>query len=290
MSERNVGRSGVRDVRARRGGTPLRLPLVGGLALLAVQACSPKQVHEEPIMENGDRVSVESAQTASTDAAASARMAAERGRADSIRAEALASCSGDVCDALVRGEVALGMSETQVLAATGTTASAWRVRRSGPAVVLMPRSLNDVPADAVAPVAMVRLDAGRVAGYAYREPTGLRLVSRPSDATTEGRASALAEQLLRQGDDLAARGDLDGALNRYDRADVLRPDDPMITYRIATVLDKELRPIEALIQYQLFLHQLELERIEAVGDQYAKLSDAIARARERVIVLEKQSQ
>ncbi|HKK08055.1 MAG TPA: hypothetical protein VKA44_04155 [Gemmatimonadota bacterium] len=266
------------------------LSLAGGLSLAAAAGCAPKRVHEDPILENGDRVSVESPGTEATDAAASARMAEERDRADSLRAAALASCRGDVCDALVRGEVALGMSETQVLAATGTTAEAWRIRRAGPAVVLMPRSLDDVPSDAVAQVAMVRLDGGQVAGYAYREATGLRLVSRPEDATTEGRASALAEQLLRQGDDLAARGDLDGALNRYDRADVLRPDDPMITYRIATVLDKELRPIEALIQYQLFLHQLELERIEAVGDQYAKLSDAIARARERVIVLEKQSQ
>jgi tetratricopeptide (TPR) repeat protein len=182
------------------------------------------------------------------------------------------------------------MSETQVMAATRTTAAAWRIRSAGPAVVLSPRSLTDAPRDAVADVAMVRLDGGRVAGYAYREATGLRLVSKPEDATTAGRAKALAEQLLRQGDDLVARGDLDGALNRYDRADVLRPDDPMISYRIATVLDKQLRPIEALIQYQLFLHQLELEKIEAVGDQYAKLADAIAQARQRIIVLEKQTQ
>jgi len=62
----------------------------------------------------------------------------------------------------------------------------------------------------------------------------------------------------------------------------------MIGYRIATVLDKELRPIEALIQYRLFLHQLELENIEARGDAAAKMADAIARARERIIVLEKQ--
>ncbi|NIP80796.1 MAG: hypothetical protein GWM90_16900, partial [Gemmatimonadetes bacterium] len=44
-----------------------------------------------------------------------------------------------------------------------------------------------------------------------------------------------------------------------------------------------------LIRYQLFLHQLELERIEAVGDAYAKLADAIAHARERVIILERRT-
>lgn len=112
------------------------------------------------------------------------------------------------------------------------------------------------------------------------------MVDAPADATTEGRARARAEMLLREGDDYAARGELDAALDRYDRAQVLAAD-PIVDYRIATVLDKQLRPIEALIRYQLFLHRLELEKIEATGDAYAKLADAIARARERIIVLEK---
>jgi hypothetical protein len=95
--------------------------------------------------------------------------------------------------------------------------------------------------------------------------------------------------LLREGDDLVARGEFDMALSRYDRAQVLRPGDAQIDYRIATVLDKQLRPIEALIRYQLFLHRLELERIEAVGQAYGHLANAIAHARERVIILEKQT-
>ncbi len=284
----NIERLSVVERGSETGGTAARLALAGGLAAtLWLGGCATHRIHEQPIMENGDRVEVPSGREAA-DPGASARMAAERVSADSIRAEALATCSGDVCDALVRGELALGMSESQVLAATRTSAAAWRIRRSGPAVVLMPRSLDDGPSDGVADVAMVRLDGGRVASYAYDEATGVRLVSKPEDATTGGRADALAEQLLREGDDLVASGDLDGALNRYDRADVLRPDDPMIGYRIATVLDKELRPIEALIQYRLFLHQLELENIEARGDAAAKMADAIARARERIIVLEKQ--
>jgi tetratricopeptide (TPR) repeat protein len=126
-----------------------------------------------------------------------------------------------------------------------------------------------------------------VASYSYQEAQGVRVVQSARDATAAGRADALAEMLIREGDDLAARGDLDGALNRYDRADVLRRDDAELDYRIATVLDKQLRPIEALIRYQLFLHRLELEKIEVQGDAYAKLADAIARARERIVVLEK---
>jgi tetratricopeptide (TPR) repeat protein len=95
--------------------------------------------------------------------------------------------------------------------------------------------------------------------------------------------------LLREGDDLVARGEFNMALNRYDRAHVLRPGDPEVEYRIATVLDKQLRPIEALIRYRLFLHQLELERIQATGEAYGHLASAIAHARERVIVLERQT-
>lgn len=286
----SVQRRSMQGIRGLRGTAPAgRVALAGGVALSVwLTGCATHRIHEQPIMENGDRVEVPSGQEAA-DPQTAARMAEERQSADSIRAEALATCSGDVCDALVRGELALGMSEPQVLAATRTSASAWRVRRAGSAVVLMPRSLDHGPSDAVADVALVRLDDGRVASYAYNEATGVRLVRSPADATTAGRASALAGQLLREGDDLVASGDLNGALNRYDRADVLRPDDPMIDYRIATVLDKQLRPIEALIQYKLFLHELELENIEARGDAAAKMADAIARARERIIVLEKQS-
>jgi len=281
---RLVGPRGALD-----GRLPRRMALGGAVLCLGVTGCATHRIHEQPIMENGDRVEVPSGSEAA-DPQVAEDMARERERADSIRAEALASCTGDVCESVVRGELALGMDETQVLAATRTTAGSWRIRRSGPAVVFMPRTVVGGPSDGVGEIAMVRLDGGAVASYAYREPTGLRLVSRPEDATTSGRASALAEQLLREGDDLVARGDFEGALNRYDRADVLRPDDPMIGYRIATVLDKELRPVEALIQYQLFLHQMELENIEARGDAAAKMADAIAQARQRVIVLEKQTQ
>lgn len=258
-------------------------------AALLVAACAPKRVDEEPILRNGERVPDADATVEEVRRESEAQRAEVAGRREELAAEALATCTGAICDALARGEVALEMTEAQVLAATGTTDEAWRIRRNGRVAVMVPRSTVDAPRDAVGELGMVQFRDGAVASYTYREAQGVRLVSRPEDATTAGRANALAEMLIREGDDLAARGDLDAALDRYDRAQVLQPGNVELDYRIATVLDKQLRPIEALIRYQLFLHRLELEKIEAVGDAYAKLADAIARARERIIVLEKQA-
>src|SRR5690606_19948744 len=255
--------------------------------LLALVACAPRRIHEEPILETGDRVEDMDAWVDAVRNQAALDQARLLDKRDSISAVAPSNCEPESCAAVARGEIALGMTEAQVLAATSTTREAWAVRTSGPAAVMVPASLESAPRDVVGQVAMVQFNGGRVATYSYREAQGVRVVADAADATTEGRASALAAMLIREGDDLAARGDLAGALDRYDRASVLRPNDPLLDYRIATVLDKQLRPIEALIQYQLFLHRLELERIEAVGDAYAKLADAIAHARERVIILEK---
>ncbi len=259
-----------------------------GLSLVALAACAPKRVHEEPILVNGDRVQSPDAVVAVVQNQAAVDQASRMDRRDQIAADALASCTPDICRAVTRGELALGMNEVQVMAATRTTPEAWSIRHSGAATVMVPRSLAHAPRDGVGEIALVQLHDDQVASYSYREAQGIRLVADPEDATNEGRAAALADMLVREGDDLAARGDLDGALDRYDRASILHAD-PMIDYRIATTLDKQLRPIEALIRYRLFLHKLELERIEAVGDAYAKLADAIAHARERVIVLERHS-
>ncbi|HEX7118051.1 MAG TPA: hypothetical protein VF212_04650 [Longimicrobiales bacterium] len=255
------------------------------IAIAALAACTPKRVNEEPILENGDRVPGSEATVSAVRDQAAVEQAERREARDALAAEALASCEPEVCRAITRGELALGMNETQVMAATRTTPAAWSVRRAGDATVMVPAALSNAPRDGVGEIAMVQLRDGRVSTYSYHEAQGVRIVDEPGDATTDGRAAALAEMLIREGDDLAARGDLAGALDRYDRASVLRAD-PMLDYRIATVLDKQLRPIEALIRYRLFLHRLELEKIEAVGDAYAKLADAIAHARERVIILE----
>ena len=250
-------------------------------------ACAPQRINQEPILENNDRVPEASVEGAA--AASAHQQAVQQMSRDSIAAEAMASCAGDICTAVTRGEVALGMNETQVLAATRTTYDAWTVRRAEGSAVLVPRSSMYAPRDAAGEVAMVQVADGRVRSYSYREPQGVRVVSRPQDATTDGRAVAMADMLVREGDDYVARGEFVMALDRYDRAHVLKPEDPSIIYRVATTLDKQLRPIEAAIQYRLFLHRLELERIDAVGDAYAKLATAIAYAKERIVVLERRS-
>lgn len=253
--------------------------------LLVVAACAPKRVNEPPILDNGDRVpdpAVAVEDTRRTSAEATTRR-------DELTALGLADCDGATCAALARGEVAIGMSFAQVLAATRTTESAWHRRDAGDVTVVVPSAPDYVPADAVGRIALVHLRDGRVRAYGYQEAHGVRVVSQPGDATLEGRAAAMADALLREGDDFAARGQLERALDRYDRAQVLLPGDALVEYRIATVLDKQLRPIEALVRYQLFLHRLELERIRATGEAYGQLAEAIAHARERVLILERQA-
>lgn len=256
------------------------------VALSAVAvACAPKRIHQDPILDNNDRVA--EAEVHGAAAHAASQQAAQQASRDSIAAAAMARCVGDICAAVTRGELALGMNETQVLAATRSGYDAWTVRRSGGTSILVPRSLQHAPSDAVGRVVMVQVDDGLVRSYSYGEAQGVRVVSSPADATTQGRAVAMADMLLREGDDYVARGEFDMALNRYDRAQVLNPSDAAIAYRVATTLDKQLRPIEAQIQYMRFLHQLELEKIEARGDAFAKLAEAIAHAKERIIVLDR---
>lgn len=265
---------------AGHGGTGRRLtlPILLVTAAAVATGCSTKKVDEEPVIEQGDRIPA---------ASDTVRPGTDRSVDAPDRAAALAECTGQVCDALARGELSLGMNEDQVLTATRTGRSAWQVRRSGEVVIMSPDDMARPPDDAVAPVAWVQLRDGDVIRYAYSESQGVRLVSTPGDTTLEGRARARGRALLAEGDDLAARGELDRALDRYDRADILLRDDPMVTYRIASTLDKQLRPIQALIQYKLFLHRLELEKIRARGEVAANVAEAIARARERIIVLEK---
>lgn len=259
------------------------------LPALLLAACAPKRVHEQPVLENGDRVaSPDAVIDAARQQTARASRDAQNQR-DAVAATAYASCAPEICAAITRGEVALGMTEFQVLAATRTTEGAWQTRAAGEATVMVPASRSGAPRDAVGELAMVQLRNGRVNSYSYHESQGVRVVASQADATTAGRASALANMLVREGDDLVARGEFDMGLSRYDRAQVLRPNDAQIDYRIATVLDKQLRPIEALLRYQLFLHRLEIDKIQAVGEAYGHLASAIAHARERVIVLERQT-
>ena len=258
------------------------------LFITAVAACAnPKRVQEEPItvMRNGDRIEAPvRAIDAATTQALEARIQGREQR-DSLAAVALGQCAQAICAALGRGELALGMTETQVLAATRSTDVAWTSRRHGGVTVLTPRDADAGPRDAVGAVALVQLANGAVSSLTYREPQGLRTVSAPSDVTDANRVRA--EALVREGDAMAAAGDFAAALERYDRASVVSRADAELQYKMATSLDKLLRPIEASLRYRLFLHQLELEKIAAVGNANARLAEAIAHAQQRIIVLDR---
>jgi tetratricopeptide (TPR) repeat protein len=266
---------------------PQLAPTVFITALMAAACANPKRIDEGPmtVMRNGDRVS---APTRGMDAATTQALEAQiagRNNRDSLSAVAFANCTPAICAALGRGEVALGMTEAQLLAASRSTELAWTMRGGAGVTVLTPRDVDAGPRDAVGPLALVQLADGAVASITYREPQGLRTVSAASDANDANRVRAVA--LVREGDALAAAGDFTAALDRYDRASVVNRADAELQYKMATSLDKLLRPVEAELRYKMFLNQLEIQRIDAQGNANAKLAEAIARARERIIVLDK---
>lgn len=257
-------------------------------ALAAATACGPHIRPLEQTIDNGEVLRPQGDEVVER-ARAEGEMQRER-IADQRAAStgtALTTCTPVICDAISRGEVALGMNEAEVLAATRTTPQAWDMRGTGGMMTMSAQTGGRTPSDAVARLAFISFRNGEVSSYTYREPNGFRTVNDPADATYAGRSAARADALLEQGDEYAAAGSLDLALQRYDQADILRPGHPETTLRIATTLDKSLRPIEAIMRYQLFIHQLELEKINAHGDAAAKIAEAIARAHERIVVIER---
>ena len=256
--------------------------------LLVAVACAPypQRIKDAPIMSNGQKVP--GADAVAMGAAAQLERTRSKLVMDSLYAAASANCEPAACAAVARGELLLGMSDAQVYAASRSTPVAWSVRRSGSTAVMVPASSEAAPRDANGALAMVQFDGARVALFAYREPQGLRVVTRAEDATTQGKARAVASGLVKEGDDLVATNDLAGALNRYDRASVLVPNDPDVQFKTARILDLQLRPLEALMRYQRFLQSLDLERIKAYGEANAKLAEAIALAQRRIVVLERQ--
>lgn len=257
-------------------------------AFLALHACAPypQRVNESPIMINGDRVP-------SADASTAAPMVAEerdaaRASIDSVHALATAGASAAMREAIARGEVTIGMNEVQVYAATRTAPVAWVIRRAGSDAVLVPARVSMSPRDRVGEMVMVQMEAGRAVVLSRRGPQGLLVASRPQDASAQAQGKAAADALVREGDDLVTANDMAGALNRYDRASVLDPENAEVQYKAARLLDLQLRPQEALMRYQRFLLSLDLERIKAQGEANAKMAEAIAMAQQRIVVLEKQ--
>lgn len=261
--------------------------ILAAMAWLATACNGPRRIHEEPVLYTGDRVATADAAIASARARESAAQQDARERQDAVLSTASSTCAPAICAAIQRGEVSLEMTEAQVMAATRTTVDAWSLRRSGASVVMTPASLDMVPRDATGSLAMVQFTDGRVASVSWRERTGLRVVQSSADTTAAARTKVQADAMIREGDDFVLAGDRARALERYDRALILRSDDAMLNYKVAQLLDQQLRPVEALMRYQRFLQQLELQRIDAMGTQNAKLAEAIALAQQRIVVLDR---
>lgn len=231
--------------RCTKAAQPSRI--MWGLLIAALLGCGSK--YEQPGIEDVDAVqpnlgAVPDTREADIEAARARTEQAQDEIAwdmDSITARALEECTPFTCPALERGELALGMTHAQVLVATQATPAAWNVRGSSTAWIMLPAS--EPVHDVVGELAMIVLRDGMVVSYRYREPTGLRSVTNPVDAATAGRRRAMAGRLLRDGDDLVAAGRLYAALDKYVEADILDPDNPDISSRIARLL-RRLEPAD----------------------------------------------
>jgi len=268
----------------------LSLALLGAAMLPLLTACNgPRVIHEAPVLASGDRVAV---MDSLVDAERGARRASEtaaRRTGDSIASLSAATCAPAVCAAVSRGEVILGMTEPQLLAATRTTPDAWTAFPVDASTVFRPGSQLSLPRDAQGTLSSVSVRDGRVVSIVRETRAGVQSVASPVDTGSTVRVRALADAMIREGDDYIAAGDRTRALERYDRALVMRGDDALLNYKVAQLLDQQLRPVEALMRYQKFLLQMELQRIDALGTQNAKLAEAIALAQQRVLVLDRRS-
>lgn len=268
--------------------TSMRIATLLGAAV-ALAACSQK--FQQPRIDDMTAVqpnlgTTSNSQRADTEAAgrrADSVRAAIAQQSSGYHATALSTCSPDVCAALGRSEMAIGMNRAAVFAVTNSMPEGWTIRGTESMGSMMPVQRN--LKDRVSEVAMVSFRDGRVISYTYRETQGLRTVAAREDATMEGRRRAQANSLLEQGDQLVAAGRSDEALARYDQADVVDPNNPGTTLRIAKLLDQQLRPVEALMRYQKFLHEMEIDRINARGRANAELAGAVVAAQARVVHL-----
>jgi tetratricopeptide (TPR) repeat protein len=255
-------------------------------ALLVLGACTANRVRERPILVNGDKMQTPDELAANSRVRGDAERALYAQRRDSIAAAAAASCSGEICSALTRGEVMLGMNTAQVMAATKTTGEAWSVRYAGRATVMVGARPSVPPRDVNGELGLVQLEDGKVSSYGYREPQGLRVIAAASDASAESRAKAQAAALIKEGDDFNLVGKRAEALDRYDRALLMDGSNAMLQYKVATLLDLQLRPQEALMRYERFLQQMRIQTIQAQGDAAAKQAEAIAMAQQRIVILQ----
>lgn len=259
---------------------------LGLVLLLAACAPYPQRVRQPVTTPNNATVPA----TTGAEAATASQLALQRlkASADSVFTLSVANCTSTQCEAIARGEIVIGMSPDHVMAATRSAPQAWIVRVAGDFATMVPAVPSTKPYDRLGDVMMIQMERGGTRVISRRGPQGIMVVANPQDASTQAMARQQAELLVREGDDLVAANDLAGALNRYDRASVLDPQQPEIEYKAARLLDLQLRPQEALMRYQRFLLSLDLERIRAQGEASARMAEAIALAQQRIVILEKQ--
>ncbi len=215
--------------------------LVSAAIVLVAIGCGQK--YRQPTIDDVEPVQPNLGTLPDTqqDDVAAARERTERlqaqiaGEMDSITTVALSECTAYTCARLGGREVALGMTHAQVLVATGSTPVAWRLRGSTATGIMLPA--HAPVHDAVGQLVMVVWRDRMVASYTYREPTGLRSVTNAVDATTAGRHRAMAQSLLKDGDDLVAAGRLYEALDKYVAAEILDPHNPDISGRIGRMMN-----------------------------------------------------
>ncbi len=258
-----------------------------GLLLLA-SACAPypQRVRQPVTLPNN--ATVEAAEGANAAAAVGAEHEMLRAAADSVYTLAVSNCAPAHCEGIARGEIMIGMDRNAIMAAARSAPQAWVLRTAGDYGTMVPRTPSVSPYDRSGEVMMIQMERGGASVISRRGPQGIMVVSRPQDGSAQAMARQQAEALVREGDDLVAANDLAGALNRYDRASVLDPQQPEIEYKAARLLDLQLRPQEALMRYQRFLLSMDIERIKAQGDAAAKMAEAIALAQQRIVILERQ--
>lgn len=259
---------------------------LGLLVLAAACAPYPQRVRQPVVIPNNS--TVQAADAASAAAAVGAEQQMLRNAADSVHMLAAGKCSPAHCEGIARGELMIGMNRNAVMAATRSAPQAWIIREAGDYGTMVPATPSAAPYDRNGEVMVIQMERGGASVISRRGPQGIMVVSRPQDASAQALARQQAEALVREGDDLVAANDLAGALNRYDRASVLDPQQPEIEYKAARLLDLQLRPQEALMRYQRFLLSLDIERIKAQGDAAAKMAEAIALAQQRIVILERQ--
>lgn len=103
---------------------------------------------------------------------------------------------------------------------------------------------------------------------------------------TASDSAAHGQALIQQGDEFVAFGDFANALDRYNRASVLTRE-PIVEFKVARLLDLQMQGQEAAMRYKRFLHELEIQKINAQGEANAKLAEAIVVAQQRLMVLDK---